>query len=127
MTTDALEHILAGEPKYRRSQIREAKYRSLVSSWSEATALPPALCAAALAALDIIREQPQRRRLVLSLAEKLRADLHAAGLDTGDSKSQILPVRIGSAGRAAAVSRRLLEAGFLVRPVAMRPRPRQSR
>ena len=43
MTTPALEHILSGEPKYRLAQVREAKFRSLVSSWSEATALPPAL------------------------------------------------------------------------------------
>jgi len=43
MTTTALEHILSGEPKYRLAQVREAKFRSLVSSWSEATALPPAL------------------------------------------------------------------------------------
>ncbi|MEK7545978.1 MAG: 23S rRNA (adenine(2503)-C(2))-methyltransferase RlmN [Patescibacteria group bacterium] len=43
MAFKTLEHILAGEPKYRLSQVREAKYRSLVSSWSEATTLPPAL------------------------------------------------------------------------------------
>jgi len=43
MKTETIERILAGEPKYRLAQVREAKYRSLVSSWSEATALPPAL------------------------------------------------------------------------------------
>lgn len=43
MPENALEHILAGEPKFRLTQVRDAKYRSLVSSWSEATALPPAL------------------------------------------------------------------------------------
>jgi 23S rRNA (adenine2503-C2)-methyltransferase len=43
METQTLESILAGEPKFRVSQLREAKFRSLVSSWSDATSLPPEL------------------------------------------------------------------------------------
>lgn len=43
METSALELVLAGEPKFRLAQVRDAKFRSLVSSWSEATALPPGL------------------------------------------------------------------------------------
>jgi len=83
------------------------------------TALPPALCAAALKALEIIETQPQRRRRVLELAEGLRADLHAGGLSTLDSTAQIIPVVIARAGEALRFSRQLLEAGFLV--PAIRP------
>jgi 23S rRNA (adenine2503-C2)-methyltransferase len=43
MEVQTLEEILAGEPKFRLSQVRDAKFRSLVSSWSLATALPPEL------------------------------------------------------------------------------------
>jgi 23S rRNA (adenine2503-C2)-methyltransferase len=43
MEPSKLEEILSGEPKYRLAQVRDAKYRSLVSSWAEATALPPEL------------------------------------------------------------------------------------
>jgi len=43
MEAPTLEHILSGEPKFRLAQVRDAKFRSLVSSWSEATSLPPEL------------------------------------------------------------------------------------
>ncbi len=83
------------------------------------TALPPMLCAAALAALDIIRDQPQRRRRLLAMAEGLRGLLAAAGLKTGDSNSQIIPVMMGEASEAVRVSKALLERGFFV--PAIRP------
>jgi 8-amino-7-oxononanoate synthase len=83
------------------------------------TAPPPALCAAAMKALEIIRDEPHRRERVLRLGDDLRGRLRAAGLNTGDSASQIIPVIIGEAGEALRVSRELLEAGFLV--PAIRP------
>lgn len=83
------------------------------------TAPPSAICAAAVAALDIIREQPQRRTRLLQLAQELRERLHRAGLQTGDSVSQIVPIVIGDAREAVRVSRDLLAAGFFV--PAIRP------
>jgi 8-amino-7-oxononanoate synthase len=83
------------------------------------TAPPPAVCAAAMAGLEIIRTQPRRREELLQKAHCLRQALNDAGLDTGDSASQILPVVIGPAGRAMQVSRDLLAEGFLV--PAIRP------
>jgi len=83
------------------------------------TAPPPALCAAALAALEIIRDQPQRRTNLLDLSARLRARLQSAGLDTGDSATQILPVVIGSPSAALAVSKSLFEAGYFI--PAIRP------
>jgi 23S rRNA (adenine2503-C2)-methyltransferase len=43
MDATKLEHALAGEKPYRLNQAKEAVYRGLVSDWSEATSLPPAL------------------------------------------------------------------------------------
>jgi 8-amino-7-oxononanoate synthase len=83
------------------------------------TAPPGALCEAALASLEIVRQEPQRRRRVLGLADRLRTRLREAGLDTGDSVSQILPVRVGDASRTVALGRALLEEGFFV--PAIRP------
>ncbi|MBL7133277.1 MAG: 8-amino-7-oxononanoate synthase [Phycisphaerae bacterium] len=83
------------------------------------TAPPPAVCAAAMAAIDIIRDQPQRRRHLLDLADRLREGLTAAGLDTGESASQIIPVVIGPAERVVRISRLLLEEGLFV--PAIRP------
>jgi len=83
------------------------------------TAPPPAICAAALAALEIIHDQPQRRRRLLELARQLRTDLHAAGLDTANSASQIVPIIIGPADEALRISGELFEAGFFL--PAIRP------
>ncbi|MHC4985425.1 MAG: 8-amino-7-oxononanoate synthase [Planctomycetota bacterium] len=83
------------------------------------TALPPAMCGAALAALQIVSDQPERRQRLLALAADLRARLAAAGLDTLASDSQIIPIVIGDAARAVEVSGGLFEAGFLV--PAIRP------
>ncbi|MEI7836753.1 MAG: 8-amino-7-oxononanoate synthase, partial [Planctomycetota bacterium] len=83
------------------------------------TAPPPALCAAALTALDIVRDEPQRRLRLGELSLRLRTRLHAAGLSTGDSSTQIIPIPIGSPARALAVSRALFEAGYLI--PAIRP------
>jgi 8-amino-7-oxononanoate synthase len=46
------------------------------------TALPPAICAAALEALKIVRDEPQRRRRLLELARALSGRLNEAGLAT---------------------------------------------
>jgi len=83
------------------------------------TAPPPAICAAAARALDIVRDQPQRRERLLAMAADLRRRLDAAGLNVLDSQSQIIPVVIGPAAEAVEVSRRLLAAGFFV--PAIRP------
>ena len=83
------------------------------------TALPPAMCAAALAALRIVTDQPERRQRLLTMAAELRAKLAAAGLDTLASDSQIIPIVIGDAARAVDVAGGLFAAGFLV--PAIRP------
>jgi 7-keto-8-aminopelargonate synthetase-like enzyme len=90
------------------------------------TALPPALCAAASEALRIVQTQPQRRQRLLELAAGLRERLKAAGFDTGDSTSQIIPITIGPAAEAVRISRRLLEAGFLVPAIRPPTVPRNS-
>lgn len=83
------------------------------------TAPPAMLCAAALAALDIIRDQPQRRERLMKMAGELQSRLKSEGMETGDSESQIFPVIIGQAGRAMEISAGLLEKGFFV--PAIRP------
>jgi len=83
------------------------------------TALPPAVCAAAMAALDIIEAEPDRRERLLASAEQLRGRLRADGVDTLNSATQIVPIVIGDAGEALAASAALLDEGFLV--PAIRP------
>ncbi len=83
------------------------------------TALPAALAAAAREALRIVRDEPERRRTCLALAERLRRALRGAGLDTGAATAQIIPILLGSPARAVAAARRCAAAGLLV--PAIRP------
>jgi 8-amino-7-oxononanoate synthase len=88
----------------------KTRARTLVYS----TGLPPASAAAALAALDVIEEQPELTRLPLA---KARAFARLAGLP--EPQSPIVPVVIGDAEAALEASRELEAKGFLA--VAIRP------
>jgi 8-amino-7-oxononanoate synthase len=78
------------------------------------TAQPPATSAAAIAALEIVEHEPERRVGLLKTAAELRARLRADGWNTGDSESQIIPIVIGNANRTMRLTARLREAGFFV-------------
>jgi 8-amino-7-oxononanoate synthase len=78
------------------------------------TAPPPAVAAALDAALDVIRDEPERRRKVRALARYLRERL---GLPAGDSP--IIPVVVGDNQAAVALASALQQEGFDVR--AIRP------
>ncbi|HEX3655529.1 MAG TPA: 8-amino-7-oxononanoate synthase [Pirellulales bacterium] len=88
-------------------------------SYVFSTALPPAIAAAAIAALDIIEQEPTAGARLLERSAQLRARLAAQGWNIGDSASQIIPVIVGDAGRTLALSRRLRERGCYV--PAIRP------
>lgn len=59
-------------------------------------ALPPAQAGAALAALLILRDEPERVGHVQQQAERLRRVLTAAGMRTGASESAVIPLIAGS-------------------------------
>ena len=63
------------------------------------TAPPPALADALDAALTIVAEEPERRERLLARSAYLRTRLAAAGIETGNSRSQIVPVLVGGNGR----------------------------
>jgi 8-amino-7-oxononanoate synthase len=83
------------------------------------TAPTVANCAAALAALEIVASEPQRRQRLADNAQYLRKRLGELGLNTGLSISHIVPVIIGGAEQTLEVSKRLFEMGFFV--PAIRP------
>ncbi len=88
------------------------------------TALPAAACEAAREALRIVREEPDRRRRVLALAERLRCALQEKGFDSGRSETQIVPVLVGAPERALALAAALLEKGIFcpaIRPPTVPP------
>lgn len=82
------------------------------------TALPPAACAAAMAALDMVDREPQRRRYLGRLAQHLRHDLgEVRGLNIRGSQSQIVPLVVGDAGEAVRLADALSHEGLLVLPI----------
>ena len=93
--------------------------RHKARAWIFSTAHPPAVAAAATCAIGLLAEEPHRRQELFVRAAGLRALLSQAGLDVAGATTQIVPIVVGSAGGAVAVSTRLAEAGLFV--PAIRP------
>ena len=83
------------------------------------TALPPAACGAALAALDVLAAEPARRARLHALAARMREGLSALGFDMSRVVAPIFPVVLGEEAIALEASRRMRARGFFVR--AIRP------
>lgn len=83
------------------------------------TAAPAATCAAAIAALEIVRDEPQRRVNLQRQSEDIRKRLQAMGLSTGCSASQIMPIILGDARQTLHVAQQLQAKGLFV--PAIRP------
>ena len=84
-----------------------------------ATAPPPATAAATVAALHVIRAEPERRARLWENRRHLWAGLTRLGFRLTASASPILPIVIGDAKKTAAMACRLLELG--VYAPAIRP------
>jgi len=83
------------------------------------TAIAPPAAAAARRAVDVVKTEPERRLLVLDLAQRLRRELKTVGADIGDSGCHIVPLIVGGTRAAVALSRHLEARGLLV--PAIRP------
>ena len=78
------------------------------------TAMPPAVAAAGLASLAIIRRDHSRRAHLQSLISRFKTAANQLGLPLMASDTAIQPLTIGNSDTAMAVSQALAEAGFLV-------------
>ncbi len=84
-----------------------------------ATALPPAVLGSMDAALDLFPQMERQRLDLQRRAQCLRDMLTQAGLNTGASTTQIVPVMIGGEAAALLAAARLKELGILA--MAIRP------
>ena len=89
--------------------------RSLIFS----TALPPPAVAGAMAALELLCEQPRRVEKLQANADALRDELAREGFDVSGSTTQIVPLVVGDAGMAMAICEAALERGVFAQ--AIRP------
>ncbi len=87
--------------------------RSLIFSAS----IPPANAATALAALQVMREEPERVQRVNDIGAYMRDQYHQLGFNTGNSVSPIIPIYIGDDLRAAIIWKAMFEAGVYVNMV----------
>lgn len=78
------------------------------------TAAPAVIAMAAIEALRIVREEPQRRAALRGKADQLRERLRSRGWDTGDSIGPIIPVMIGDANRTMQLASSLRASGLFV-------------
>lgn len=88
-------------------------------SYMFTTAPPPALAAATLASLELVRNEPERRAHLQRLVARFRDGAQALGLPLMPSATPIQPLWVGEAETALVQSRALERAGFLV--TAIRP------
>lgn len=86
----------------------------LARTYIYTTALPPAVAAATLASLAIVRREPQRRAHLMALIRRFRSGAEQLGLQLMTSETAIQPLLIGSAARSLEISESLAESGFLV-------------
>lgn len=87
--------------------------RSLIFSAS----IPPSNTAAALAALDVMRTDPQRIERLNAIAGRMRREYRRLGFNTGNSETPVIPIVIGDDMLTFTTWKLLFDAGVFVNPV----------
>jgi 5-aminolevulinate synthase len=92
--------------------------RSYAPGFIFTTALPPAICAAATAAIRHLKTSSWERERHQDRAARVKAVLNAAGLPVMPSSTHIVPVLIGDAEKCKTASDMLLsEHGIYIQPI----------
>jgi 7-keto-8-aminopelargonate synthetase-like enzyme len=87
--------------------------RSLIFSAS----IPPTNAAAALAALEVMQEEPERIARVNRIGDIMRAEFRRLGFNVGTSETPIIPIIIGDNTATFKAWRSLYDAGVYTNPV----------
>ena len=93
--------------------------RNKARSFMYTTALPPAVCAASIAGIKLIQEDPSMRVSLWNNVRFIKDKLNSLNINTISSESQIIPILIGDAKKAVKVSKLLYDNGILI--PAIRP------
>lgn len=87
--------------------------RALIFSAS----IPPANAAAALAALQVMREDPRRSERVIKVAEMMQKGFSSLGFNIGNSVTPVVPIIIGDNDKTFLMWKLLFDNGVFVNPV----------
>ncbi len=82
--------------------------------------MPPSAVAAASAALEIMRQEPERRTRLKNIANLLRRELRLQGFSVLDGHTPIVPVIVNDELEVLRACKLLLKAGIYVNPI-LRP------
>jgi 7-keto-8-aminopelargonate synthetase-like enzyme len=80
--------------------------------------------ATALAAIDLVKREPERREALRNNCRRMREGLTELGYQLGPSASPILPLIVGDASKCMEFSERLLQRGVFaqgIRPPTVPP------
>jgi 8-amino-7-oxononanoate synthase len=83
------------------------------------TNIPPAIAAAAAAAIGVLKTEPERQKRVRAIAKSVRDRLQAAGHTFPPGDSPIIPTILGDAEKTLAAAKKLESQGILT--IAVRP------
>jgi 5-aminolevulinate synthase len=101
--------------------------RSYAPGFIFTTALPPAICAAASAAIRHLKSSQAERDLQQDRARRVKEALQGAGLPVMLSDTHIVPVRVGDPEKCKAASDLLIrEHGIYIQPINYPTVPRGS-
>jgi 8-amino-7-oxononanoate synthase len=89
------------------------KSRALIFSAS----LPPASTASVLAAIKIMKSEPQRIQKLWDNTNYMMQEFHSMGYDTGTSCSPVIPLHVGDMMVAFKMWKRLGDEGVFINPV----------
>jgi 5-aminolevulinate synthase len=99
--------------------------RGYASGFIFTTSLPPAITAAAVAAIDVLANDPFIQKRFHERVRYLKDKLHKSIIPFQDSGSHIIPIMVGDAARCNQLSYRLLmEYGIYVQPINFPTVPR---
>ena len=79
--------------------------------------MPPASVAGALAALDVLQREPERRIRLWENTRRVAEGLRSLGFDIGETQTPVIPVLIGDAFQAMETWRALFDNGVFTHPI----------
>ncbi|MFI5227649.1 MAG: aminotransferase class I/II-fold pyridoxal phosphate-dependent enzyme [Gemmatimonadales bacterium] len=79
--------------------------------------MPPSSVAGALAALEVLQQEPERRERLWANTTLVAQSLRSMGFDTGASDTPVIPVHIGDLEKALQAWRTLFDHGVFTHPI----------
>jgi 8-amino-7-oxononanoate synthase len=92
---------------------------NLSRSFMFSTALPASVCAASIAAIDIVEREPEHRKQLWKNRARFVKGLTSLGVAIGNTETPIVPLMIGESKRTLDAVEKLLECGIYA--AAIRP------